>query len=378
MDKQNDFTEARATAFTTTAGLTLLAVMALGVWQVVGAVRAGLEFPSGPGDFREGRTTQTIEKQIDQKLPVRATLIAAANSLRYRLMRGAGDQVRLGADDWLYLTDELRFYPDADAHQAARITLLAAASKALAERGVRLVVALVPDKARVHPGHLPEGQAPAYTGQRYAQALASLRAQGVFAIDLLAPLQDGERAGAMYYRTDTHWNQAGARVAAQAVADGVKGLGLALDPTSFAQDAAGAETERPGDLIRLMGLSDVPNFWRPKPDREAAVTTRQTSADSAGGGLLGDAAAVPVVLTGTSYSLRGNFHGYLQEALSAKVLNTAKDGGGFLQAATDYFKDEAFKASPPKLVVWELPERFLPAPLESKEAGWLREVGLAP
>jgi alginate O-acetyltransferase complex protein AlgJ len=75
--------------------------------------------------------------------------------------------------------------------------------------------------------------------------------------------------------------------------------------------------------------------------------------------------------------MRGNFHGHLQQALSAKVLNMAKDGGGFLQAMTDYLKDDAFKQSKPKLIVWELPERMLRLPLDG-EKDWLARVGLKP
>jgi hypothetical protein len=122
-----------------------------------------------------------------------------------------------------------------------------------------------------------------------------------------------------------------------------------------------------------MGLESAPNAWRPLPDTEVAQATQQVSQEQALG-LFGDA-AVPVVLTGTSYSQRGNFHGYLQQALSRKVLNVSKDGGGFLQATTQYLKDEAFTSAPPTVLVWELPERFLYRPI-SEEAGWLASVGL--
>ena len=371
---------ASLSVFSTLCALTLLVVMLAGAVQVVGALRSDLEFPRTVSDFREGRSTQTLEKQIDLKLPLRSTLIATANSLRYTLLGGAGDQVRLGRDDWLYLADEVRFYPDADANQATRMALLGRVSQALAQRNVQLIVALVPDKARVHPQFLPwplvgDGRLSMVTRNRYGNALTALRAQGVTTVDLLTPLRAAAPVAPVYYRTDTHWNQDGARIAAQAVADAARHAALALEPAAYETDSPGPVAERPGDLIRLMGLSHAPNALRPRPDREAALTTRQTDGGKAAGGLLGDADAVPVTLVGTSYALRGNFHGFLQQALSARVLNAARDGGGFLQAATDYFKDEAFISSPPRLLVWELPERFLGAALD-QEAGWLKQVGL--
>jgi len=179
----------------------------------------------------------------------------------------------------------------------------------------------------------------------------------------------------VYYRSDTHWNQTGAQVAAEAVALTVRQLGFELEKTTFSTTNSGGKTERTGDLIRLMGLDDTPKALRPRPDIETPVITRQSSIDSAVG-LFGDT-VVPVVLTGTSYSLRGNFHGFLQQALSAKVLNTAKDGGGLLQATTAYLTDNAFQSAKPQILVWEVPERFLYTKLDD-EPKWLEKVGLRP
>jgi alginate O-acetyltransferase complex protein AlgJ len=113
-----------------------------------------------------------------------------------------------------------------------------------------------------------------------------------------------------------------------------------------------------------MGLEHAPNWLRPTPDRERPVTTEATDA---GGSLLGDF-EIPATLVGTSYSMRANFHGFLQEALGARVLNAAKDGSGFYQSANDYFANEAFRTSPPRVVIWEIPERALSAKPASPEA----------
>ena len=360
------------------AAVCLLLTMAWGGWQVLSALRQGLDYPVSVSDFREGRSTQTLEKQIDLHLPARDGLIAAANAVRYKLLRSGGEQVVLGPADWLFLRDELRPYDGAASDQAARIALLAQAASVLERQGVHLLVLLVPDKARVAEANLPQAKLPHFTAHRYQEAVHALRAQGVWTVDLLGTLRAAYDPADAYYRSDTHWNIRGAGLAARAVADAVKQRGLSLPSTEFTSTQVGPLKERAGDLIRLMGLSNVGNAWRPQPDHEAATATRQISPDTPpAGGLLGDAAGPPVVLLGTSYSLRGNFEGQLQQALSAKVLNAAKDGGGFLQAATDYFKDDAFQSAKPLLVVWELPERMLPAPL-ANERTWLNEVRLVP
>lgn len=356
------------------AAAIFLCVMLGGIWQIIRAAQQveWRELPHIWMNFREGKTANALEKQLEQKLPERATLIAAANSLRYLLLRSGGDQVRVGRDGWLYFTDELRFHADANSRLTARADLLQAATSALERDGVKLVIALVPDKARVYPQHLPAAKIPDYNRSRYQDMLGALQARHVNVVDLLQPLALAAANGEAYYRSDTHWNQIGAEVAAAAIAAGVRRLNIDLETTAFATEKNAVTNECPGDLIRLMGLENTPNFLRPPPDHEAPITTRQTSADS--GGLFGNA-SVPVVLTGTSYSLRGNFHGFLQQALSAKVLNAAKDGGGFLQATTQYLKDEAFRSSRPRVLIWEVPERFLGMELEG-EAEWLQAVGL--
>ncbi len=361
------------------AALAFIAVMLVGAWQITAAAlnSDGLEFPRTLLDFREGRTTQELEKQLDKHLPVRSSLIAGANTLRYLITGGGGDQVRTGRDQWLFLTEELRYDAGGAANLQARADMLGTAALRLNEQGVKLVVALVPDKARIYETKLASGQYPAYNQSRYQDALAALRERKVTTVDLLQPLTQAAAKSEVFYRTDTHWNQVGAEVVARAVASQVQQLGISLDTTTFKTTSEGSPVERVGDLIRLMGLQDMPNALRPMPDQEAAASTSQTSTESAGGGLFGDVAAVPVVMTGTSYSMRGNFHGYMQQALSSKVLNTAKDGGGFLQAATAYLTDEAFRSAKPKILIWEVPERFLMTKLED-ESKWLAKVKLSP
>lgn len=359
------------------AAVTFSCVMLAGLWQIAAAVLSPgqLDFPRTWLDFREGRSTGTLEKQLDQKLPARTTIIATANSLRYLFTGGGGDQVRVGDGGWLFLTDELRFDLDGNAHLEARAKFFGGVAQGLDRQGVKLVVALVPDKARLYSGKLSSGYYPVYNISRYGDALAALRKHNVAAVDLLTPLAAAASEGQVYYSSDTHWNQVGAQISADAVALGVRRLGVELEKTTFVTAATGEKTERPGDLIRLMGLGDTPNALRPPSDTEIPVATKQTSVDAASG-LFGDV-AVPVALTGTSYSLRGNFHGFLQQALSAKVLNAAKDGGGLLQATTAYLTNEAFKSAKPKILIWEVPERFLYTKLED-ESKWLANVGFLP
>ncbi len=359
------------------AATVFMCVMLAGAWQLITASRKveWRDLPHGWTAFREGETARAAGAALTKNMPARPALIAGANGLRYLLLRGGGDQVRVGHEDWLFLTDELRYYPDAQTHLMAHVKLMAGAASALDRDGVTLVVVLVPDKARIYQDHMIGGRIPDYNRSRYDDALNGLRRRHVNVVDLLTPLAKGAADAEVYYRSDTHWNQAGARIAAEAIAAEVRRLNIALDTATFTTEASAEKAERPGDLIRLMGLEHAPDFLRPKADYEALQTTSQTGATDTGG-LFGDA-PVPVVLAGTSYSLRANFQGFLEQALSAKVLDTAKDGGGFLQAMTQYLKDESFRSSRPRVLIWEVPERVLGEALDG-EQDWLQQAGLHP
>ena len=344
------------------AALALVCVMGWGLWQVgVALSRPEIrEVPATPADFLEGRTATAMEREIERQLPWRDELVTTSSALRYLLTRGAGDQVRLGREGWLFLADELRFHPEATQSMVSRLAVLEETRRTLERRGVLLMVALVPDKARVYAGHLPRGELPSYNAARYTFALEGLRAHAVPVVDLLTPLAAAARESDVYYHTDTHWNQRGAQIAARAIAEAVQARGIRLPPARF-RDTVTNERECVGDLIRLMGLEHAPRALRPAADRESPVTTEQVPDDAIrGGGLFGEI-SFPVVLVGTSYSMRANFHGFLQQALGARVLNAARDDAGFGQSADEYLRNEAFRDAPPRVLVWEIPERFISA-----------------
>jgi alginate O-acetyltransferase complex protein AlgJ len=361
-----------------------------GATQIIAAaVKPGsLNLPAGLTALREGKTTQTLEKQLDHNLPVRPAAIALANAVRYKLFGAGGEQVTVGRNEWLFLTEELMFdgpgvkgsVNNPDLALKARVELIGELGRLLQSQGVNLVVALVPDKARVYSQFLHAQKYPSYNETRFADALAGLRNKKVNTIDLLTPMVKAAGTTQLYYRTDTHWNQNGSQIAAQEIAKAISEIKdkekLDIKRVKFSSTVSGVDQERSGDLTRLMGLDIVPNAFRPAPDIEAAEVTSEVASevsakDSAPG--LFDDSGVGVVLAGTSYSLRANFHGKLQYQLSTQVLNTAKDGGGFLQAMTAYLKDDAFKTAKPKVLVWEIPERMLRRPID-QERDWLNQI----
>jgi alginate O-acetyltransferase complex protein AlgJ len=306
-------------------------------------------------------TPTLLKTQFNESLPWRKRFIEASSAARYATLCASEDQVRVGQDGWLYITQELRTQPDQTANWKARADAVIALERGFKQRGIQLVIAVVPAKARIHPEHLPSGVRFEQQQHVYKEFLTRLEQAGVIVSSLEKPLL-AANSSELFYRTDTHWNQAGAKLAAQELARTIRLLRLELPRTEYRTKTVGPEQSRPGDLLNLMGLSDVTDTWRPPADHEAPLETKSIAA--ANQGLLG-APVSQVMLVGSSYSLRGNFKGFLQEALSSSVTNAAREGSGFAGSMTDFLENPSWKNQPPKVIVWEFAERFLSLPLET-------------
>ena len=317
--------------------------------------------------FLGGQTAGAVNNAMAHDLPIGGELSALGGILRWRLFDSGGPQVMVGCNDWLFLTEELRPWPSAQAAMQARADALHTIAAALTAKGIALQVVLVPDKRRVEAEGSCGVPYSAQSQARYAAFLGMLG--GLQVVDLLQTFT-GIRTP-VYYRTDTHWNQDGAAIAAAATAAATDAPIGRERP--FHTDYA-PEAKRAGDLLRLMSLDHVPDLalkLRPLPDIEGAATTTETNPPADTGSLLDDAPVPEVVLLGSSYSVNANFHGALEQALSAPVGQFAQAGGAFWGSAHDYFRSPAFHETPPKLVIWEIPERVVNQPIAAEEAAFL-------
>ncbi|CAM4388674.1 Cell division protein FtsQ [Kerstersia similis] len=375
-------TKAAATRGGTIAALGLLIFMLLGLGLNTRAWLDG-QLPDAlptlnSTQWLNGAAGRAIAAELAQT-PLPQMAARAQRVLGWWLVGDLGPQVRQGCPGWLFLAEELGEPDGGLAALAQRVQTLAALEQKLAQRGVRLVVAVVPDKRRMAAAYLC-GLAPLHgnTDRTLAWRAAMQRA-GVAALDLGVPLQAlGAEA---FQRSDTHWSEAGAHRAAQAIAEAVRANGTAVPgPSQPLQILPGTPVSRAGDLVRLAGLDWLPQDWLPAID-ELPGTRFQAVPQAAGETLLpaaeqddlfGDSGLPAVVLLGTSYSRNANFAEYLALELGTPVVNQALDGGGFSGAASAYFAGAAFGELPPALIIWEVPERYLFAPLAQDQDIHLR------
>ncbi len=297
----------------------------------------------------------------------------AARAGNWWLWDDLGPQVRQGCPGWLFLADELAPQEDAAQHLQQRGDVVGRLHHALARQGIQLVVAVVPDKSRVLHQQLCGLRRGASVQGRLAAWKALLRDRGVTVMDLEAPLAAMVSSGEpVFFRTDTHWTEDGAQRAAEAVAHTVRATGWAPDPVQEYDVVRTPQALRPGDLVRLAGLDELPRRWQPTAEtsRGAQFLLRENPEEEEAS-LFGDDPLARTVLLGTSFSRTSGFAGFLAQSLRTPLANFGRDGGNFCGGAAAYFQDPAWRQKPPSLVVWEIPERTLQSPVQDAErAQW--------
>ena len=354
-------------------GIALVVIMAAGL---VGSIDALRDTRTEDGQvswhaFANGKVTADISQRLRTDLPFAAQLATVARVTDWLATGDLGPRVRQGCDGWLFLTDELELYPGQLEALRFRAELVAKVARILRQRGIFLLVAPVPDKSRIEAKELCGLRRSRLLEGRLREFINELRQRHVETVDLATPLKALENAG--YYRTDTHWNERGAKAASEAISAWLHDHGMAPPRRGSFVISVAPEQERVGDLIRLAGLDGVPLPFRPRGDSEAPSRIKQILNPDIGP--FDNLPPPEIVVVGTSFSRRANFVPFLSLSLGAPVANMAKDNGGLVTAAAAYFANPAFTETPPRVVVWEIPERLLEEPLSPVEKRWAATLG---
>jgi hypothetical protein len=126
----------------------------------------------------------------------------------------------------------------------------------LAARGIQYLVVVAPNKETIYPEFMPPGLRPVRAETRLDQLLADVHEHSnIDILDLRDALKAAKRLGRVYHKTDSHWNDAGALVAADEILARVK----AWFPDINAAPMAGSLVKREapgGDLARILALED--------------------------------------------------------------------------------------------------------------------------
>jgi alginate O-acetyltransferase complex protein AlgJ len=327
--------------------ITLLLTVIAGL--VLTIVTGGWTENYGDKTLLNGARSKALETNLEKAFPLRQAAIDVWGSLEFSLFGNGRKGVLVGSDGWFYSTEEFERLKNFDSEIAAKLEYITQVKTALENAGIKLAVVLVPAKTRVYPEHLGRYSRPKYWDDVYSKFLTGLQDKGVIAPNILNAMKARD---SMFLKTDTHWTPQGARVAAQAVAEAIKPL-LKFQTQVFTQKP-GKVTLHEGDLLKFIPHTT----WGAQPAPDKLETPIVEGVESAGTGLFGDS-KIEVALVGTSYSAnpKFNFEGALKLELQADVLNLALEGKGPITPMREFLKTLPENL---KLVIWEIPERFLP------------------
>ena len=351
----------------------LLAVLAVGI--VLSIANPALAEIGGLGRLVSGEWTAGYQDRFEEELPLRDAAIHLWTALRFVLLREGRHGVVVGRDGWLFTAEEFMVDPDHERWFDRNVAFVAEVRDALGRRGIDLVVAVVPAKARIlaqaDSSALGNHRKPAEAEALLPRIHAAFDDLGITAPDLAAPLAGhastrpgstgtsaGGAAAPVFLRTDTHWTPHGARRAAEAVAPSVRGLldRRASAPVELDVQPLAAREHR-GDLMSFLPLGPfaAPLGFPP----ETVWPWHAEAADAPAVGLF-DEVAVPVTLIGTSYSAGElwGFDTFLRAEVGTDVLNLAEEGRGPFAPMRDYLGGTVIDEVPPDVVIWEIPERY--------------------
>ncbi len=311
------------------------------------------------GSAISGHLAGRFDDSLEELHPLRTPALRLITLLRYQLFREGTGEVVVGREGWLYTEEELR-WDERDLQRVEKRLDWVAEAVDVANDDARIVVLLLPSKARVHPEPLSRSAQSLAAHPRYEQALAAFRHRGIPVVDG-RPALEGDR----FFRRDTHWRPEGAVAAAEAVGE----LVAVSFPSRFVDTLATDEytlrwdqpTNLAGDLMNFVPLGAFASNVGLGPE-----TYRPLRVEALGGNALGlfDTPDIPVTLVGTSFSAdpRWGFEDALRFVLSADVLNVAEEAAGPFVPMASYLSSDTIREIPPRLVVWEIPERYLTLP----------------
>lgn len=355
--------------------LFLAILLGLGIWSL----RSFASFStSAETTVLNGKWAKAAETHYDEEFPIKRLGTNLWAALDYKLFNEGRPGVVLGKDQWLYTDEEFDAVANGEQNEADNLAIIQGVGDALKAQGTQLILAIIPAKTRLYPEHIGDNKPATLHTDLYQQFHAQAAQAGLVAPDLLAPLQGAKQHGQVFLRTDTHWTPMGAEVVAKQLGEVVaQQTPLSGEPEKFVTQAKETAPYK-GDLTNFLPLDPLFSNLLPQPDQLQQRSTDPVATEAQGDDALFADSDVAVGLVGTSYSANPNwnFVGALKQALHSDVVNYAEDGHGPILPMLKYLQTDAFKSSPPQVLIWEFPERYLPAHNDLKEFDpkWIAEL----
>ncbi len=320
-----------------------------------------LEYRQQESDWKNGGLAQELESHYDQEFPVKGFAVSLWALIDYTIFAEGRKGVEVGRQGWLFTDEEYANTSLASELVTEHLDKIQRVEGLLEKKGINLVVAVIPAKARVYQEFLTK-PLPAHASRRYSDFSQWAKQEGIDLVDLLPALTGAKQVEQVFLRTDTHWTPAGASVAAKSIADMAQKQYQSIPwLTETFKVTTGEQKPYIGDLLSYIPLAPFFTEFGPEPESLRSVEFEATSEQEVD--LFGDK-SYSVALVGTSFSAKPEwgFVGALENHLGLSIADYSLEGKGPFIPMQEMLESDEFNESLPELVIWEIPERYLALP----------------
>ena len=208
-----------------------------------------------PHYVQDGKLNQNFstefEAWINDKVPMRAHLLSAANFIKGETLHASTSNVITGKEGWLYYNNEGEDFMNTNAltdDQVRSVCLtLSLIQEKIENTGGKFTFVPMPNKASVYGEYLPDNykKAPENNLDRIQKEADAI---GLSYTDMKKVLNENKDKGeGLYHRRDSHWNYMGALVGFDAIMDSLGREHDAHEGASYTYDKIWR-----GDLDKLL------------------------------------------------------------------------------------------------------------------------------
>ena len=189
---------------------------------------------------------------------------------QFRFLRDAGDKAIIGRDGWMFYKPGVRYLTERPSPPKPGdppndpLPAIMDLRDQLAQRGIRLLVMVAPNKESIYPEMLSSraDNREVLICPQTRRLLDEMKAAGVEMVDLFEVFRAaklGQTHAAtmpLYLAQDSHWSPAGVEVAAKAVAQRILNAGW-VQNGAVTYDLRPAPVHRLGDIIRMLQVPQI-------------------------------------------------------------------------------------------------------------------------
>jgi len=342
--------------------------------------------------FWNDRYLRPYEKEMENNSLFATFLRPWVQYTRYVLFGDLGEKGIPGKNGWFFFKSDVDYLvrpyindprsivvdPNDKPVSDNAITAICAFKNQLQQRGIDLLVVIVPGKPNIYPDCVSSAlkREDAGTFSHSLRAMDELRRQGVECIDLFVSFTaqraiDAEAGDSIYLQKDTHWKSRGVRIAAHVVAERIKKYPwYAPGTTEYALDTCFVDrmgdvavmTTLPAFKVRELSMSFA-------TEKTKCYRVLQVARDSAGNETertpyKDDYHVSQILLLGDSFSRIyqtdeprcAGWISHIAFELSQPIASIVNDGGASTLVRQSLARRSGLLKGK-KLVVWEIVER---------------------